>query len=433
MADRPKRAKKDRKKAAQASNQREKFQHIMSLVGIDSDFRSLPAHIWEFVRQRPYPKPRTVIHEDAQGHPEAEAIRIRIDEFICGKRITLDGGGQIGLIDFFAFFVPLLHRFRNIQTDPCLPVASAAIERAKDKTDSFYQRHMPDILSSLLRGVDQILVEHTRIDQAIWWAKTTSEYLAGGRRQIQVSLHLAKPQKLMIAVDGGRPKPAFLCGSPQGVHGLRWITWPSHLVRRDGDDSTLPVYVSEHALDRLRERITITGPGVEDFLWQSLLEPKLIAGNRSDEYLVEYRLYQYLLGYFPVRRLQDKIIVKTFLFLTMQGTPQQRMLYEKLGLLRRHREQQSLDQLSLFLTTDIQDDPLLRRVFVECGCGHLLDMANPELRAKAEAGFAGNLRSFLGINNEADLRRLGFALDPPAGVESAQVTGTQPFPKGDSK
>jgi hypothetical protein len=149
-----------------------------------------------------------------------------------------------------------------------------------------YQRHTPEVLSSLLRGVDHILVEHTRIEHAIWWAKTTSEYLPAGRRQIQVTLHLAKP---------------------------------------------------------------------------------------------------------------------------------------------------SLDQLSLFLTTDIQDDPILRRVFNDCDCGHLLDMAKPELRARAEAGAAADLRQFLGIHGEPDLRRLGFGLDSGAGGESARITGTKPLPKGDSK
>jgi hypothetical protein len=418
MANRARRAKRDLKQAAQAAGQREKFRHIMALVGIDADFRLLPTHVRNFVRQRPYPKPKTVIHDDAQGHPEGEVIRSRIDEFMGGKTATLDGGGAIASADFFAFLVPVLHRLGSVQTDPTCPISSAAIERAKATTGEFYQRHMPKVLAGLLRGVDQILVEHTHIDDAIWWAKATSEFLPAGRRQIQVTLHLTGPQRIMVGLDGGKAKPAFLCGSPHGIHGIRWVSWPTHFVRRGGSDSLLPVYVSEHALDRLRERITISGPDVEDFLWQSLLEPKLIPGDRSDEYLVEYRLYHHLLGYFPVRRLEDKIIVKTFLFLTMQGTPQQRLLYEKLGLERRHREQQSLDQLNLYLTTDIQDDPVLRRVFAECGCGHLLDMATPELRAEAQAGFAGNLRSFLGINSDADLRRFGFGFDSPARTTS---------------
>lgn len=433
MASSSRRAKKDRKQASRVASQRERFRQVMALVGINADFRLLPAHIRDFVRQRPYPKPSTVIHEDAEGYPESENIRTGIGEFMGEKKAKLDGGGEIALADFFVFFVPVLHRLGSIQTDPSCPALSAAVERAKATADTFYQRHMPEVLSSLLRGIDQILIEHTRIDHAIWWAKTTCEYLPDGRRQIQVALHLAKPQKIMIALDGGRPKPAFLSGSPHGVHGLRWTSWPSHLVGKNGDGLTLPVYVTEHALDQLRKRMTISGPGVEDFLWQSLLEPKLLPGDRTDEFLVEYRLYQYLLGYMPVRRLADKIIVKTFLFLTMTGTPQQRLLYKKLGLLRLDRVQQSLDQLNIFLTTDIQDDPVLRRVFAECGCGHLLDMAKPELRAKAEAGVAGNLRAFLGISNEADMRRLGFGLDSSAGVESAQITGPKPFPNGDSR
>lgn len=419
MALRPGRAKKERKQAAQATRQREKFHHVMALVGIETDFRSLPRGIRDFLRQPPYPKPKTVVDETAQGHTDAESIRKRLDEFIEGTTAALDGGGDITLTDFFTYFVPLLHRFGRIRTDSSCSASSASAERAKVAVDTFYQRHFQRVLSILVQGVDQILIEHTLIDRTIWWAKTTAEYLPDGRRQIQVSLRLARPQIIDIGLDGKRSQPAFQCGSPYGLHGLRWITWPSRLVHKEGDDSPLPVYVQQHALDQLRERVTITGPGVEDFLWQSLFEPKLLPGERTDEFLVEYRLYHHLLGYFPVRRLADKIIVKTFLFLTMSGTPEQRLLYKKLGLLRLHREQQCLDQLNLFLLTDVQDDPVLKQVFVECGCGHLLDMATPELRAQAEAGVADNLRKFLGINDETDLRKLGFGLGtsaPPSGV-----------------
>lgn len=147
-----------------------------------------------------------------------------------------------------------------------------------------------------------------------------------------------------------------------------------------------------------------------------MLKPKLHPGQRSDEFLVEYRLYQYVLGYFPVRRLEDKILVKTFLFLTMDGTPQHKLLYDKLRLMRHEKEAMQLDTLNLFLTTDINSDPVLREVFGECGCGHLFDMAKPELRERARRGFAEDLRNYLGIGPRDAQRLLKKKSPPPAGV-----------------
>ena len=411
---RPGREKRDRKRAAQEARSKEKFRQVMALLGIEADIRSLPLRVRESLRQPPYPKPTCVIEQDAGNDPDAETIRRRIDEFTATETAVLEGDSVIALADFFTTFVPLLHRLDALLIDAALPKQAAAIKRAKAAAASFYRQNIAEVLRILLRGVDQILSEYTRIDRGIWWAGTTSATVADGRRQIQVTVHLARPRRIMVGLDGKRPQPAFWCGGPHGTQGVRWVSWPSRFVRRGGDDSLLPVYVQQHALDQLRERVPITGPGVEDYLWQSLVDPKLLPGDRTDEFLAEYRLYQYVLGYLPVRRLPDKIIVKTFLFLTMSGTPQQRLLFKKLGLERRHREQQSLDQLTLYLTTDIQTDPVLRRVFAECGCGHLFDMIKPEFRADAEAGLAGKLRRFLGIESEADLRGLGFVTDTPS-------------------
>src|SRR4051794_16659731 len=136
-------------------------------------------------------------------------------------------------------------------------------------------------------------------------------------------------------------------------------------------------------------------------MWQSLLYPKLFPTSRSDQFLCEYRLYQHRLGYFPVTRLADKLVVRTFLFLTMQGTPEQRKLCRQLGLMRAKIEATELDQLGLFLTTDIQTDPVLRKLFAKCGCGHLLDMVKPEFREQCRKGYAEDLRRYLRIDDRA--------------------------------
>ncbi len=284
-----------------------------------------------------------------------------------------------------------MHYFEAIQE----PNGTHVVTKARELSSSFYRDVSHAFLISMFKGVDDVLMKHSKIDQGIWWAEVKSKPLPKGGSSLQINISREPPQVITVNLDDDGERSAFRCRAP--YKGLNWVNWPSASVRRPEWNRELPLYVQGHALKRLRERVTISGPEVEDFMWQSLLKPTFHVGRQSDEFLVEYRLFENVLGYFPVRRLEDKIIVKTFLFLTMDGTPQQKLLYDRLRLVRPEKEALQLDTLSQFLTTDIQNDPVLGEIFRECGCGQLFDMAKPELREKARRGFAENLRNYLGI------------------------------------
>ena len=72
--------------------------------------------------------------------------------------------------------------------------------------------------------------------------------------------------------------------------------------------------------------------------------------------------------------IDDKVLIRTFLFLTMQGTPESRLLHDRLGARRHEIERLRLDELATFLDTDLADDPELTRIFTDCGCGHLFHL-----------------------------------------------------------
>ena len=135
---------------------------------------------------------------------------------------------------------------------------------------------------------------------------------------------------------------------------------------------------------------------MHDAMWQSLDSPK-VTQNHKGEYLIEYWFFDYKLGYFVAEVVEQSILVTTFLFLTMQGTPEASALYERLRLRRPDIEQLGLDSLGNYLSTDLKKDSELVRIFETCGCGHLLKMARPETQPEWVSGYARDVRKYFGM------------------------------------
>jgi hypothetical protein len=62
----------------------------------------------------------------------------------------------------------------------------------------------------------------------------------------------------------------------------------------------------------------------------------------------------------------------------MAQTPEGRMLEKRLKLTRDEITYLRLHELSRFTQTDLKDDPQLRALLSECGCGHLFELAEDE-------------------------------------------------------
>ena len=86
----------------------------------------------------------------------------------------------------------------------------------------------------------------------------------------------------------------------------------------------------------------------------------------------------------------------TFLFLTMDGTPEGQNLWEKLRLSKRDKQYTGLDRLSTYVLSDMKDDPELAAVFEDCGCAHLFSMTEEELTDRQLRGSAADVRKYLG-------------------------------------
>ncbi|GAC1450089.1 MAG: hypothetical protein NVSMB9_34310 [Isosphaeraceae bacterium] len=189
----------------------------------------------------------------------------------------------------------------------------------------------------------------------------------------QIHLRLRTAEPYVVNYKGSRwtTFAGLVNDCPDGMH---HATWNCKALGIEGPSTNLPVYIEKHAFARLRERL----PFIKDEAWlhrcvgYSLDKPVLHPHKEYFHHFVEFVFDEDRLGYFVAQILPHLVLVKTFLFLTMDGTPEARLLHEKLGLDRADIEYYKLDHFYSIVGSDIQNDPFLSRVLSQCGCGHLL-------------------------------------------------------------
>jgi hypothetical protein len=177
------------------------------------------------------------------------------------------------------------------------------------------------------------------------------------------------------------------------------VTWNAARLGIGETDRELPVYISQHAISRLHERVPIAPLFfvLHRMMYGALAVPRLRPAEGRPGFLVEAGAWGRKVGYFLVELYPDFVFVRTFLFLTMQGTPEAKCLRQRLGLSRSDIEYYKLDHFFTLSQSDIGDDPGLRRALAECGCDHLLDFGESEARSSWLSRYRDPLRRELGL------------------------------------
>jgi hypothetical protein len=104
----------------------------------------------------------------------------------------------------------------------------------------------------------------------------------------------------------------------------------------------------------------------------SLSQPTFVDGkNSSDKFWVELFNGPHKLGYLVGGLAAGSIVIKTFLFLTNEGTPENSFLKRR-GVDFNAMNYVNLDTMLGFSSPQVRSDPGLRKIFAECGIGHLL-------------------------------------------------------------
>jgi hypothetical protein len=144
------------------------------------------------------------------------------------------------------------------------------------------------------------------------------------------------------------------------------------------------VYIQTHALNRLTERLDGVEPGVLHFsIHSSLSEPK-VSKSKSGFLMFEYEIFGNKAGYLLGEVVDEKIVIKTFLFLTNTGTPEADKLKAATGLMKEDIMYLDIDKLSTFVYSDIADNDRIRQLFIDAGCESLFKIDKASFSARDE-------------------------------------------------
>ncbi len=347
------------------------------------------------------------ISECSKDDPEIEEVKALFERAVAMPlRFKLDGHDcVVSLDDVFRGLmnvrdlVYFLGEHVPKRKEPVKPAMIERLEESQRRMAHFEKHHLNNVFRRVTRQLNRAGDLFLRIDERVVWCRVEQNPRYPDRPAFRIVVGRKRPFPVSLPVAEGRRR-AYLCERSDPVDGTtRRLLWNPTVIGIGDNDRDLPVYVSEHAIRRLHERVPIVldRSVLHRSMVEALARPVLHRAEGVDAFLVEVGEPDRKVGYFVVELYADFVFVKTFLFLTMQGTPEAKCLRKKLGLSRRDIEYFKLDNFFTLACSDLGDDPELRRALAECGCDYLLAFSDPNRRLSWLKRYRDPLRQELGL------------------------------------
>jgi hypothetical protein len=136
----------------------------------------------------------------------------------------------------------------------------------------------------------------------------------------------------------------------------------------------LPVYIQQHALDRMKVRLGLVIPAFYiTVLVEALLRKEIVPVTKT-RMLIACFTNELKIGYFVAEVTDGVILIRTFLLLTNGGTPEGNRLSRLTGLQTEDRKYLAIDTLQGLANSDIAQNKVICKLFRDAGCGSILEL-----------------------------------------------------------
>jgi hypothetical protein len=374
-------------------------------MGIEDELQKLPADLRGMLLSHPRcPKPRIVVDPASRGG-EMDKFEKSIGYLLSSNYLTLESPqgqrdcGSFTLEQFFTVGLPIAMNIvgsANVLSESkrakkeWVPIFEPMADNAWGFTIHIVNMLWEELVSNIFR----ISAYYSRLNSRIYWFECTTRDQVVDLEPFVVTLYSKLNQEERVVIEGQERRVFPVAW---GVMDYSHASMDAALFGGEAGKQ-LPVYVQSHALHKLEERLPHL-PLTEYFLALSVTSNPIVKRkNGGDEYLIQCSIKNMKVGYFVARVVGGKVIVQTFLFLTMQGTPEAKALYDRLRLRRYDIEKLKLDNLRQFVETDIFDDEDLKHLLTECGCGDLAQLREM-IKVESYEKVAESLKQTLKIDN----------------------------------
>ena len=257
-----------------------------------------------------------------------------------------------------------------------------------------------DAIISIVSSIGMVI---TRMNSSLCWL----EYLAKEKGSITqrdiIEVNEYIPKKHMVMIDH-HPRPVYPLSLAFSNQGPVDISVPTEKIKLPGafDKKRIPVYVQNHLIHRLEERLDCMPPFINEFnLYCSIHKADFIyyRGKIFAEYYMDSTIK---LGYILLEFCDDILLAKTFLLLSNMGTPEGDKLSEISGMKKFDHKYWAIDKLSTFHNSDLKDHPQTKEIFEMAGCGNLFkELSFPdEETGELPSSQAKQMLRYLDIANE---------------------------------
>jgi len=375
---------------------RRRYESTLRPLGLWDAFERIPRPYQEMLWKRKAPDP---VLSFGKTLPDARAdrgLRAALENSFRRALIHIDGA-PVAVRDFFSIVAGLKMTMLHTRDVSKLPEAVVAFLReARPRVERWFDEHLTNAFVSLVHALDFTTTPHTRLDTRLLATTLSSPDTANGKFFVRATVSAVEPQTRRVSIDGA-VRPVYRVAQTWGGLGVQWLAWDGRRLDHPDAHADFPLYVQSHALRHLQQRVNLpqAAPYLHGWLAESLREPNIIERQGAD-LLVEYRLKGRRMGYLVVTPVEGILVVRTFKFLTMEQTPEARMLEQRLRLTRRDVDWLSLNELASFTQTDLRQDPILRPLLEACGCGHLFALDDDDYAPEPKA-YAAEVRRYLRI------------------------------------
>ena len=137
----------------------------------------------------------------------------------------------------------------------------------------------------------------------------------------------------------------------------------------------LPVYVQNHALHRIRQRLDCMDNSYVNTVFSlSFMLPKFITATNGQRMIRAIDLSGNAVGYFPFLTQDGAILLLSFLPLSSPITPEGSVLYKELGIKIDDSKYIGLDKLSFYIKTDFEALPKLKQALHNANMWYLTEI-----------------------------------------------------------
>ena len=304
-----------------------------------------------------------------------------------------EGCPQISLLDYFSAGLTLYFYIKCLK-DNTFPEA----KEVKDSFQALSEFTETSVMQQKLMHHNAVLLSWTFscLNQGFFTFKLDTVYNQEKSSYACYIADVIEPEIRHFSIDG-KNRPAYRMGYIWKETDVNWVKIKASdmgVISSFGD-LELDVYIQSHALTRLEERLDVFKLSEPNsYLFSSFLEPVIIK-NFKGRTLIKYGNFADTLGYLVAEVIDGAILIKTFLFITNDGTPEGEKLKELAGLSITGKKYFKIDTLSTFFFSDIEDDETLKELFINAGCESLFKIKAIYKRKEADLKTASALLKYL--------------------------------------